>query len=57
MYDLVNERGVVERQRSAPCQDRTGDLQNMRLTLYQLSQRSFNAIGRLGFNNKYTYYT
>ena len=54
MYDLVNERGVVERQRSAPCQDRTGDLQIMRLTLYQLSQRSFNAIGRLGFNNKYT---
>ena len=29
-----------KRQRSAPCQARTGDLQIMRLTLYQLSQRS-----------------
>ena len=26
--------------KNAPCQDRTGDLQIMRLTLYQLSQRS-----------------
>ena len=29
-----------EAKRVAPCQDRTGDLQIMRLTLYQLSQRS-----------------
>ena len=30
----------VKGQNVAPCQDRTGDLQIMRLTLYQLSQRS-----------------
>jgi hypothetical protein len=32
--------GLAKKIRIAPCQDRTGDLQIMRLTLYQLSQRS-----------------
>jgi hypothetical protein len=36
----VSLRERQKEQRSAPCQDRTGDLQIMRLTLYQLSQRS-----------------
>ncbi len=39
----VAKMGKGERlkgKRDAPCQDRTGDLQIMRLTLYQLSQRS-----------------
>ena len=35
-----------EPQRVAPCQDQTGDLQIMRMTLYQLTQRSFNTIRR-----------
>ena len=42
-----NEREAREKQRSATCQDRIGDLQIMRLTLYQLSQRSFNTIRRI----------
>ena len=32
--------GCKNHKMCAPCQDRTGDLQIMRLTLYQLSQRS-----------------
>ena len=46
VYELVKASKRSERQRCAPCQGRTGDLQIIRLTLYQLSQRSFNTIHR-----------
>ena len=39
------------KQRSAPCQARTGDLQIMRLTLYQLSQRSSQPFDRHPLQN------
>lgn len=43
---------AAKKQRDAPCQDRTGDLQIMRLTLYQLSQRSGMGVAGLRFLTK-----